>query len=305
MGKCNKKSLTLRKQQWAKFLSNYIAEGLRKSNPNSPLKKAYMNTYNCNAVKHYDGDKLRGTYCKNRWCITCNRIRTAVNILNYGAQISAMGQPFFVTLTRKTCTEEELPTQMKKFEEDWRKIYNYSKMKKKEPYKNGIRLIGIRSMECTLRPDNRYHYHYHFIIDGWNNAEWLRSQWLRRNPDSSPNAQDVRIANAGAMLELFKYAVKLSKELLNEKPNFKRLDAVFRAFKGKRTLSAFGGIKTAKNDEDFDLESQEVKDLHLRFGNDESIWKWNKEIYDWMNVETGELLIGENIPEKILKFAKK
>lgn len=294
-----------KKQQWAKTLSTHFAINLAMQNPDSPLKKSYDNSYHCARVKQYDGEKMTSTYCKNRWCYTCNRIRTAININNYAPEISKMGQPYFVTLTRPTVKIEELPEQIKRIENDWRLIYNYSK--KTSSKKKGIFLSGIRSMECTIRPGGFYHYHFHIIVDGWANAEWLHSEWLKRNPESRASGQNVKPANKGAMLELFKYAVKMSVGNIEE-TNFKRLDKVFQVLKGKRTLSTFGGFKipkTAKEDEFEEIESQITKELQLRLGNDESVWVWDDKTYDWVDKETGELLIGEPIPDKILKIVEK
>lgn len=296
-----------KKQQWAKTLSTHFAINLAMHNPDSPMKKSYDNSYHCARVKKYDGEKMTSTYCKNRWCYTCNRIRTAININNYAPEISKMGQPYFVTLTRPTVSIEELPEQIKWMENAWRLLYNSSKDKRSDSFKDGIFLSGIRSMECTMRPRGLYHYHFHIIVDGWANAEWIRSQWLKRNPESSSKSQDIRPADKGALMELFKYAIKMSVKTLDE-TDFKRLDKVFEILKGKRTIATFGGFKIPKkaiDDEFEEIESQITKELQLRLGNESSVWVWVDKTYDWVDKETGELLIGEAIPEKILKIVEK
>ena len=40
----------------------------------SELKKSYWNTYYCASTIEHDGNKLKSKYCKNRWCLVCNRI---------------------------------------------------------------------------------------------------------------------------------------------------------------------------------------------------------------------------------------
>lgn len=306
MHKDNKKTDTLHKQQWAKSLSNHFSMNLAMANPNSPLKKSYDNTYHCNKTKHYDGEKLISTYCKNRWCYTCSRIRMAININGYAPEISKFGHPFFLTLTRPTCTIEELPKQIERMEKAWRALYKVSKDKRIEAVQNGIYLKGVRSMECTIRPDNLYHYHIHMIVDGWANAEWILSEWLKRNPDSSLKAQNIRPADKGALIEVFKYSVKMSVDL-QKNGNLRRLDELFNALKGKRTIGTFGGLKVAKIDvdEEMQLQAQASEKLKLRLGNDHSVWNWHKELYDWINEDTGELLIGEDLPKKIKKIIEK
>ena len=294
---------TGKKQQWSKYLSSKLARGLHSHNPNSKLKQSYMNTIFCTSVKLYDGEKVRTTYCKNRWCPTCNRIRTAININRYAPEISKFGYPYFVTLTRPTVSIEELPDQIENMEKSWRQLYNYGKDKRKAPYAEGIRLRGIRKMECTLRPDGKYHYHYHVIVDGMNEAYWLRSEWLKRNPDADKKAQDIRPANAGSLMEVFKYQTKSFTDT-GDKPHFERLDELYNVMRGKRTLAAFG-IKVPKDMEleEFDLQSQDQKELQLQLGNQESIWTWDDNVYDWVNKETGELMINEPIPERVKKIA--
>lgn len=307
MSKDNKKSLTQgQKQQKYKAITNHFAMNLAIWNPESELKKSYDNTCHCNSVKHYNGEKMTSTYCKNRWCYTCNRIRSAININQYAEQINDFGQPFFVTLTRPTCSIEELQNQIDEMEKAWRALYNLSKDKRKEPFKNGIFLKGIRTMECTIRPGGQYHYHMHMIVEGWTNAEWIVSEWLKRNPQSSVNAQDIRPANAGALSELFKYAIKMTVDL-SKSDNFKRLDALFCILKGKRTLATFGGIKAAKEpkDEDFQVQGQFEEELYLRLGNEESLWSWEKDAFDWVNKATGEMLIGEQLEPEILRMCQK
>lgn len=292
-----------KKQQWSKSLSTHFAKYLAINNPNSPMKKSYDNSYHCASVKHYDGEKMTSTYCKNRWCYTCNRIRTAININNYAPEINKMGHPFFVTLTKPTVLINDLPGQIEDMEKSWRALYKLSKDKRKEPFKCGIYLKGVRSMECTIRPNGHYHYHFHIIVDGWANAEYIRSEWLKRNESSKESAQDVRPADKGALMEVFKYAIKTSVNLQKD-TDYKRLDEVFQVLKGKRTVSTFGGLKTAKNEnEDFDIESQVVSEMmQLKLGNFESVWKWEQLLFDWVNIETGELLINEPLPDKIKKI---
>ncbi len=294
---------TSKKQQWSKYLSNRLAWGLYNHNPESELKQSYMNTVYCASVKVYDGEKIRTSYCKNRWCPTCNRIRTAININRFAPEISKFSYPYFITLTRPTVSIEELPDQIASMEKSWRAMYKYTKDKRKEPYLSGIRLRGVRKAECTLRPDGKYHYHYHIIVDGMNEAYYIRSQWLKRNPDADPKAQDIRLADTGSLMEVFKYQTK-SFTKTGDKPHFERLDELYRVMRKKRTIAAFG-IKVPKDIEleEFDLKSQDEKELQIQLGNQESIWTWDDGISDWVNRETGELLINEPIPERVKKIA--
>lgn len=315
---------TIKKQQWAKSLSLHTAMQLIKNNPTSPLLKSYVNTCHCSRIKIWVKNEktgemeMKSTYCKNRWCYNCNRIRAAININHYLPQINQMGMPFFVTLTLPTCTAEELPERIKYFEDTWRKIYKRSHEKRvKEINEKDIRLNGVRSMECTLRPNGMYHFHMHLIIDGWTNAEWLVQQWLKLNPQANMAAQDIRkiyVGNEaeplamGSLMEVFKYALKMTVNVRSSE-EYQRMDVVFQAFKGKRLFSAFGNMKSLRLDEKneeavMDLVAQIDEEMQARLGNETSVWVWEKDVYDWVNKKTGELLVDMPLPDKIHNIVK-
>jgi len=44
----------------------------------SPLIKQYWNTYYCASTLFQESGKITSRYCSNRFCIVCNRIRTAI-----------------------------------------------------------------------------------------------------------------------------------------------------------------------------------------------------------------------------------
>ena len=118
------------KRQWSKWLSNTIAIGLANANETSQLNKSYWNTYHCADVISFN-ETAKGTshYCKNRWCYTCSRIRTAKLINGYLPQIKEFSNPHFVTLTRVTCSEKELPNRLREMAESWKKITNSCRRK--------------------------------------------------------------------------------------------------------------------------------------------------------------------------------
>ncbi|MCC9044597.1 protein rep, partial [Myroides sp. M-43] len=199
----------------------------------------------------------------------------------------------FVTLTLPTVEGEELSMRIDEMEKEWRLIYQSTK---KAKYKKGYQIFkGIRKAECTIRPGGLYHYHFHIILDGWAEGEWLIGQWLKRFPQANRLAQDIRFADEFSFKELFKYAFK-SEVKSNSKANAERYDLVFNALKGKRTYQAFGGIKAIEEefDED-DLEGGIVLE-----GMANRIFKWCTD--DWYDKEDGNALVGLAIPEKVKKL---
>ena len=77
----SKPPVTLVKRAKAKFLTNGLSFPL--IDLNSPLKKSYWLTWHCTSVLLQEGQKITSRYCNNRWCIVCNRIRTAKLINGY------------------------------------------------------------------------------------------------------------------------------------------------------------------------------------------------------------------------------
>jgi hypothetical protein len=286
----------LQKRQWAKYLSSDFIIKIRNSNPESPLRKSYLNSYYCSHNLMTREKKLVTTYCKNRWCLVCNRIRTAVLINSYKPELDNLNQLFFVTLTLPTCTAEELPNQINRMGKAWRTIYLNSKnagyTKKGHPP-----LRGVRKCECTIRPAGKYHYHFHVLVNNWSCAEWLISQWLRKFPEADPKAQDSRVADSKSYLELFKYFTKITTKSM-PKANYIRLDIIFQALRGKKVFQSFG-IKPKKDDFDDEDLIATIDTVLL----DDQLFRWEKD--DWYGLESGSGLVGIPIPKKVEEMIKK
>lgn len=261
----------------------------------SKLHKYYQNAYYCSHKLEQLGNSVSSKYCNCRTCITCNGIRTANYIKNYGEQIFELESPQFVTLTAPTiwCTDSEtLRYEVDRREGIWRKIY-----KNAASLRSGkILLRGLKSMEVTVRPDDYYHIHFHFIIQGLREAEWVKSQWLRHFPDAMPYLQVIKpLTSREGLLEVFKYGTKFSnkeKKLVNGKiievyktvePH--RLNTVIEALYKKPLIAPFGGIRKVK-DEDVNeiVESVSMEDLASE---DNRTWEWAYES-DWYAHDTGE-----------------
>ena len=284
-GKDTKKNLENKKFEKLtkkKHISWYISNGLFYFSPEaSSLKKSYQNSINCASILLPKEDKLTTHYCKNRWCPVCQSIRIAVLIKAYIKPLKALKEPYFVTLTAPTVGERELPNRIKYFESIWKSIRNSWYFKKNKP-------DGIRKMECTIRPQGKYHYHFHVIIDGKENAEWLVNEWVKRTEGANKKAQDIRPVQDGKYIELFKYFTKLiTKDSRGKRTfNFERLNVIFEAIKGKRIYQTFGKIKQEKEEiEEVILEGQEATEEYLQ------IWRWATDV-GYINSE-GEILTGD------------
>lgn len=269
---------TLLKRARVKFLSYNLANRLIESNPDSKLKRSYDASTYCNSVLLQEGQKLTGTYCKNRWCATCNRIRTAKLINGYEPALKLLDSPQFVTLTKRTVPGCMLPKSVEFMAETWRKVLNDREGRK-------MKIKGVRKAECTERPNGHYHYHFHAIVSGRDEAEWLVSRWLKAMGSlADSKAQDIRAADHGSMIELFKYFTKLTKKGKRELIDFKRMDVIFNALHRKRVYQPFGGIRPVSEEID-EIESISYDFLEQA----EQVWNWNAD--DWIN-DAGECLTG-------------
>ena len=275
--------LRYRKLTLKKHLGYYLACHLYYRNEGSALNKSYQNTMYCASVLAHTERGLSARYCKNRWCPVCQSIRIATLINGYASQLNEMASPYFVTLTGPTVPEEKLKDRIKEFGNTWRSMTNQS-------YWRGHKPNGIRKAECTLRPDGQYHYHYHVIIDGRENAEWLIAQWLVRIKGSSIKAQDMRPVRKGEYLEIFKYFTKListDKSAGKERRyiDFERLNVVFSTLKGTRVYQPFGAIKAIREEIDDELIAGESSEEYMQ------LWRWMTDV-GYVN-EDGEILTGE------------
>lgn len=246
----------LMKRARTKFVNDAFIRTMIEINPNSELLRSYRNTLYCNFRLTVQPDnRLTGTYCKNRWCMVCGRIRTGILINGYQKELKLLKDTQFVTLTLKTVNEQDLPQRIKDMEVEWRKITDVALKTKRIDFK------GIRKAECTVRGDGLYHYHFHLLISGKDNAEWLKSQWVKRFGDlANSGAQDIRKADEQSIKEIFKYFTKLITSKSDERvfDEFDRLDVIFRALKGKRTYQPFGGIKLVSEEIDDKLSATEL-----------------------------------------------
>jgi len=298
---------TAKKSAAAKYISGPLALSL--VNLRSPLEDSYWNTWRCGDIRQQVAGVIRTTRrCGNRWCIACNRIRTAKAINKYGPVIDGWDR-YFVTLTLPTVSAEELlPTlhgdstdpsaidlRIKAAADSVRTVRRHMK-------KEGKVFLAVRKLECTARPDGRYHPHFHFIVDGKEAAERLVAEWLRRHPLASPGAQDILKADEGSYVELFKYATKiLSDGKTPVKPE--RLDVIYRSLRNRRTWQPIG-FKVPGEDGSEEVLRPEAGNAWKRV--EEAIdWTWKQEVGDWVDMATGEQLADHDPSESLIALSER
>jgi DNA-damage-inducible protein D len=253
---------------------------------NSDLKKSYWNSYYCNDSLTQEGNKITGKYCNNRWCSVCNRIRTAKLIQGYNVPLSELEDKQFVTLTLPNCEGIELRKTIDFMLKTVKTIQDVIKMRHHRG-KQDWQLVGIRKLECTFNhKTSTYHPHFHFLIEGEVAAKELVNEWLKRVPGTSNKAQDVRKADKGAEIELFKYFSKIVTKTEKGFTTFvEPLDVIFTAMRGLRVFQPIGLKKDVSEDIE-DIITEEISGIEEKFVD----WKWFK--HDWVDKSTGEVLTG-------------
>lgn len=251
----------------------------------SPLHNSYNNSLSdCANVLTQIDKTITSKYCKNRWCLVCNSIRTAKLINEYLPVLKPLKNKYLLTLTIPNVRHDKIYDEIRKMTETWRKINlsinQYSKVK----------LKGVRKLECTYNyKRNDYHPHFHILISGKKNAEKILKQWLKHYPAANRKAQDIRPANNDSLMEIFKYFTKIIAD--NKKIHIQPLDHIFFAMRGKRVYQPFG-IKKVISEEIEELQSEEITGIEPKT----TFWKWLKQ--DWIDYETAELLTGYEPDEK-------
>jgi len=248
----------------ADFFSTNYKIALLNANPKSPIRDRYRYSTFCNRRLEKQGDKITGKYCNQRWCITCNRNRTAILINQYLPDVQDIDDPRFVTLTLKNCKAEGLRDRVLLMVGIWGKI------QRKLQRRSGCK--GYRKLEVTYNERfNDYHPHFHAIINGKENADYIISEWIKQVTDAGievdPQWQDERGADVKAMKELFKYTTKcLPKKKKGQKWSdvfaderkvrrfLNAQDQIFQALSKVRCFQPFGFKPLKETDEETALE---------------------------------------------------
>lgn len=146
----------------------------------------------------------------------------------------------------------------------------------------GIRPSGVRKLETSFTK-SRYHPHFHIYIESREMAERVKEEWLKEWPYATKRAQDIRPAEG--LQELFKYCFEILPKH-GKQVNHLAMDTIFRAMKGTRIFQPFGKVKKATEEEIEELISEEIEGQPLR----NAIFTWLKNAYDWVDLDTGEML---------------
>lgn len=298
---------TLQKRAYRKYISHALSLRLvdaSKINPKSTLEKSYFNSYHCcSTIAIHSSGKVKGNYCKNRWCAVCNSIRTAVLIHTYMPIIEKWDDKYFVTLTLKNIKDRELRNTIYEMNKTTTKIK--STIRQRHVRGKGERYLGLRKLECTYNPNtDEYHPHFHFIINGYDNAHELYYRWIELTATAKYKGQDIKQADDNSTKELFKYFTKITTPIKDKKGNVidhkiyaDAMDVIFNSIKGMRTFQHFGFKQKKK------VKAEDFAPLENSRDPVVSTAKWIQELADWAE-DNGELLSGYIIKKETEKLVK-
>lgn len=243
-------------------------------------KDRYWDTWHCRRVILQEGNKLKSSLCRRRWCQTCSRIKTAELLHAYKQPLLDLGTLYFVTLTAPTVCERELKSVIKK------RIKAFQRIKDNMRKNYGMKINGMRKLEVT-HTNGKYHPHFHLIIEGKQEAELLLQLWLAQFPSANKHAQNItaiQTANEKSFIELFKYA---SKDAVKDKSSAHASHIIYMALYTIRTVQTFGKLRKIKEP----IEAKEDVALIDYRQTTSDIWVYEDSCIDYVNA-SNELLIG-------------
>lgn len=300
------------KRARAKYISVPLA--VRLAELRSELEKSYRNSVYCSSVIVQEDDHMRTHYCGNRWCLVCNRIRTARAINAYhpiiagdeAQGLTGWAEPVAVTLTMRNCVAADLEQRIEDMQSAFQSCYRGIRRTDK------LEFVAVKKLECTYSvPRDDYHPHYHVIVDGRDVAECLVSRWLSWwGGLADRRAQHVAEADEGSLLELFKYFTKLTTKSRDGRTRqiapVEALDVIFCAMHRRHVWRPYG-FRLSDYEEEL-IEGDEIKDLERspafkRVG-EKAIWDWVQDLHDWVDKTTGEALSEYEPGERFSQFVE-
>lgn len=293
----------LRNRARSKHVTEAIAEGL--SRLDSPLRFAYASTLRCAQILTQDGATVTGKYCRQRWCLVCNRIRTAKLIGAYLPVLATWADPHFVTLT----VPNVAPDALLRTVDGLLKLWGRNGIPHAIRRTDGLEFRALRKLEVTYNPRRKdCHPHGHFIVDGRAAADALVRRHLLARPDADPKAQNVKsCAGPGAMRELFKYFTKMlvkGADGQRTAPHPVVLDVLFKAMRKRRTFQPMGFTvpKAEPDDESLTLDENTASPDADR---GRVLWEWSGTLADWVDYNTGETLSGYDPPATMRELVER
>lgn len=296
--------LKLNKHQLKTVLARQVGFNLLNALPDSKNSYKYWAITQCCYGIHFKEDQTSTSkYCGQRFCPICASIRTAKMIHGYLPPFAATKkQLYFLTLTAQTIPKDLLPARLIEMQDHFSRITKNNTEQKRKHKKNPnkqppVELNGLRKLELIVAKGNKYHAHFHIIMDSKEGAQHLIDNWVKKfnktkNQASHKAQKIVPVTDLElGLVELCKYVSKpISKktgknrqgELVTVTPE--HMDWILTCLYKKITFKPFGKIKRHKYDYTKDRKTQTYKPIRL----DENEYLWN--IKNWYGMKTKQAL---------------
>lgn len=248
---------------------------------------------NCNTFLSFVTDKTlekkklyKANPCKNRFCPVCAWRKARKDALGLSLMMQYVKQVesksfIFLTLTTPNVTAEHLESEIKHYNESFRRLSNRKHFK-------SIAKGYVRKLEVTYNEErDDYHPHFHVLIAV--NKSYFKDtksyisqqEWLDLWRDvtgiseiTQVKVQKIRQNNNKELYEMAKYSGKDSDYLINQKV----FDAFYKSLKGKQVLVYSGLFKEARKKlKDGDLDYlKEIDPTEYVY---QIFYMWNKNEY--------------------------
>lgn len=242
-------------QASTKFITNSVLRPMLYLD--SELHKQYTNAYYCGNSVQIENGKHQVQRCKTRFCVQCNRNKTATLINEYLPVVENWKEKQFVTLTIPNVVESEL----KEAIEEMTKVFSQVSRSFKKSYGSNLKFIRKTEVTYSYRLKN-YHPHFHILAYNKEQSDFIIENWIKiiakrikkrerkgidyviKQPDLG--GQHVVLADDNSVKELFKYFAKIwdynkeRKTIEVYTPSV--LDTIYKALRGKQVIKR-GGFK--------------------------------------------------------------
>ena len=255
--------------------------------------KRFERVKTCMNLVIQDGDQMSLMRCNvPRICQNCARAESAQRTEDFKKDLTTLANDnglYFVTLTAPTCRERELRGTID------RRIKMFAKVKNNMRKRYNMHINGLRKLECTYNKEkDRYHPHFHFLIQGYTEAILLRDLWLKQHEGFSKEykaqigGQDVReikvtIDDATNLVEVFKYATKgVVTNTIEAHAEYHILRAIDR----RRIFQTFGKLKKTRITKMEDTERAKIDWQTPK----QEIYKYEPKCKDWTSAQGNRLV---------------
>ncbi len=288
-----------------KFVSNSLALSLidvARDKKDSRMEYYFWSTFNCRRNITSSNGKGHANLCRGRICTYCNRVRKAEVLNQYFPELSQWEEPYFLTLTVKSCSAKRLPLMMDKMEEGFQIIKE--RLRKRASRGKGVKPVGIRSLECNFNQQKRtYNPHFHMIVKDKETAEAILKEWLliwgyRYTRKYAQDIQPIWDVKTG-LIEVVKYSTKIFTEPdVNKKGTgghkvyVRAMFNIVKAMQNRRVFERFG----------FNCKEKVFKPVGTSVAVDVEHWRYFPRKRDWINLATQEGLTNCELSPELLEL---